>query len=105
MCQVIRGDGDEIDSEGFLGERPGGVNVLGQQFGVHIAAGQDAECAGIADRGYQVRGAHPGHGPADNRVVHAQEFLALGPELVKPFGVCHIADNIADWRMKSRDIT
>ena len=83
-CVELRVHDDQVDAERAVGERCRRRDLRRQQLRAHRAAGEHAEAAGVADRGDQVPLGHPGHGPAQDGELAAEEAPATLPERVDP---------------------
>ena len=74
---------DEIDAERPVGEREGAVDLGLEKCWRHGAAGDDAEAAGIGDRGDEIALGHPGHCAAHHRRLAAQKLAAAAPQEIE----------------------
>jgi hypothetical protein len=77
MIGIGRGQGDQVDAEGVGHQPAGGQNLFAQRLHRHVAAGQQAEAAGVAHGADQVGIADPGHGAAHNGITVAQKLSAF----------------------------
>jgi hypothetical protein len=78
QVEELRVHRDQIDAERLVGERLGPGDLRIELLGVHRAAGDHAEAAGVGDCGDEVALGHPGHGAAEDGDLAAQEFTATG---------------------------
>src|SRR5436190_15475972 len=74
---------DQVDAERPRGERRSSGDFAAQQIGRHRAGGDDAEPAGIGDRGDQVALRHPGHRAAHDGEIGAEKGTAARPQPVQ----------------------
>ncbi len=69
-------DSDQIDRKGFVRQRSGFFDLGTEHPDRGIASGDTGETAVVADHGNKFRIGDPGHGSADDRIFHIQEFAA-----------------------------
>ena len=73
QIEQLRVHGNQVDAEGFAGERLGSGDLAIEQLGGHRPAGDYPEAAGIGDCGDQIALGDPGHCAAEDGVVAAEE--------------------------------
>jgi hypothetical protein len=79
----LRVHDDQVHAERLARQCRGRRDLRRELIGIHRAAGDHAEAAGVGDRRDQIALRHPGHGAAHDRGVAAEEFLAASPQTVE----------------------
>ena len=86
----LRVQRDQVDAERPPGQRCGRIDLAREQLRRHRSRGDDAKPAGVGDRGDEVALRHPGHRPAHDGQIAAEDRPAARPQPVE-LGARHLA--------------